>query len=47
MFSDHFDVLMSKIIFLKKNIILICFKMKNTLKSNRYLPNIRTHFGGY
>jgi hypothetical protein len=30
MFSDHFDVLMSKIIFkkYKKNIILICFRIK-------------------
>ena len=34
MFSDHFDVLMSKIIFLK-NIILMCFEMKSTLKSNQ------------
>ena len=37
MFSDYFDVLMSKKIFKnKKNIILICFRIKNTLKSNRY-----------
>jgi len=35
MFSDYFDVLMSKIIFLK-NIILMCFKIKNILKKNRY-----------
>ena len=37
-FSDNFDVLMSKIIFkkYKKNIILMCFEMKSTSKSNRY-----------
>jgi hypothetical protein len=36
MFSDHFDVLMLKIIFLKKNIIILMyFGMKNILKSNR------------
>ena len=35
-FLDHFDVLMSKIIFKKlKNIILIYFGMKSTLKSYR------------
>jgi len=28
MFLDHFDVLMSKIIFFKKNIILIYFRVK-------------------
>jgi len=28
MFSDYFDVLMSKIIFFKKNIILMCFEIK-------------------
>ena len=33
-FFDYFDALMSKIIF-KKNIILIHFRVKNTLKSNR------------
>jgi len=33
-FLDHFDALISKIIFFKKNIILIYFLMKNTLKSN-------------
>jgi len=35
MFSNHFDVLMSKIILkkIKKNIILMCFEMKNTLKT--------------
>jgi len=36
MFINYFDVLMSKIIFFKKKIILMCFKMKNTLKSNCY-----------
>jgi len=36
MFSDHFDVLMLKIIFFKKNIIILMyFGMKNILKSNR------------
>jgi hypothetical protein len=36
-FLDNFDVLISKIIFKnKKNIILICFKIKNTLKNNHY-----------
>ena len=46
MFSDHFDMLMFKIIFKKiKKIILICFEMKNTLKGkkfpsmNIFLPN--------
>jgi len=41
MFLDYFDVLMSKIIFLKKKkIILIYFRVKNTLKSNRnHTPN--------
>jgi hypothetical protein len=34
MFSDHFDVLMLKIFFLNI-IILMYFKMKNILKSNR------------
>jgi hypothetical protein len=35
-FSDHFDVLMSKIILKKqKNIMLMYFQVKNTLKSNR------------
>jgi len=42
-FSDHFDTLISKIIFLKK-IILMYFREKNTLKNNynhtlRYLLN--------
>jgi hypothetical protein len=37
MFSDHFEVLMSKIIFKNKKILFyICFGMKNTLKNNRY-----------
>jgi hypothetical protein len=37
MFSYHFDVLMSKIILKKqKNIILICFGMKNIFKNNHY-----------
>jgi hypothetical protein len=38
MFSDYFDMLMLKIIKKKqkKNIILMCFGMKITLKSNRY-----------
>jgi len=35
-FQIIFDVLMSKIIFFKKNIILMCFGMKSTLKNNRY-----------
>jgi hypothetical protein len=37
---DHFDVLMSKKTFkkIKKNIILMCFEMKNTLKSNSNHP---------
>jgi hypothetical protein len=37
-FLDHFDVLMLKIIFkkLKKYIILMHFRVKNTLKNNRY-----------
>jgi hypothetical protein len=35
-FSNHFDVLISKIIFFKKNIILMCFGMKSTLKINHY-----------
>jgi hypothetical protein len=37
-FLDHFDVLMSKIIFkkLKIYIILMHFRVKNTLKNNRY-----------
>jgi len=35
MFSDHFDVHQSKMIFKnKKNIILIYFQIKNTLKNN-------------
>jgi hypothetical protein len=35
MFLDYFDVLISKIIFKnKKNIILIHFRVKSTLKSN-------------
>ena len=34
-FLYYFDVYTSKI-FLKKNIILMCFKIKNTLKNNRY-----------
>jgi len=36
-FSDYFDVLISKIIFfkIKKNIVLIHFQVKITLKSNR------------
>ena len=35
-FSYYFNILISKIIFLKnkKNIILIYFKIKNTLKNN-------------
>jgi hypothetical protein len=35
-FSDYFDVLMSKIIFfkIKKNIILMDFRVKSTLKNN-------------
>ena len=33
-FSDHFDVLMSKVIVFLKNIILMSFRIKNTLKSN-------------
>jgi hypothetical protein len=36
MFSNHFDVLMLKIIFFKTNIILMCFEMKNILKNSRY-----------
>jgi hypothetical protein len=41
MFSDYFNTLISKIIFKnKKNIILILFEIKNTLKSNRnYIYN--------
>ena len=37
-FLNHFDVLMLKIIFkkLKKYIILMHFRVKNTLKNNRY-----------
>jgi hypothetical protein len=36
MFSDYFNTLISKIIFKnKKNIILILFEIKNTLKSKR------------
>jgi hypothetical protein len=36
MFSDYFNTLISKIIIKnKKNIILILFEIKNTLKSNR------------
>ena len=36
-FSNNFDVLISKIIFKnKKNIILMCFEIKNTLKNNHY-----------
>ena len=35
MFLDHFDVLMSKIIFFFKNIILMCFEIKSILKNNR------------
>ena len=34
MFSYYFDVLMLKIDFFKKINILICFKIKNTLKNN-------------
>jgi hypothetical protein len=34
-FLDHFDVLISEIIFLK-NIILMYFQVKNILKSNYY-----------
>jgi uncharacterized membrane protein YczE len=38
-FLDHFDVLMSKYFFFKKNIILIHLRVKSTLKSNRnYTP---------
>jgi len=36
MFLNCFDVLILKIIFFKKNIILMHFQVKNTLKSNRY-----------
>jgi len=37
MFSDRFDVLMSKIIFkILKNFILIHFQAKNTLNRHRY-----------
>jgi len=43
MFSYHFDVLMSKIIF-KKNIILMCFGIKNTLKSNCYYTSKHLQF---
>jgi hypothetical protein len=35
MFAHHFNMIISKIIFFK-NIILIYFETKNTLKSNRY-----------
>jgi len=36
-FSDYFDILMSKINFFKiKKFILIHFQAKNTLKNNRY-----------
>jgi hypothetical protein len=36
-FSNNFDVLISKIIFKnKKNIILMCFEIKYTLKNNHY-----------
>jgi len=35
-FSYHFDMLMSEINFIKKNIILMHFRAKNTLKSNCY-----------
>jgi len=46
MFSDHFDVLILKINFKsKKNIILIYFQTKNTLKNNRYL-NIKLAWRG-
>jgi hypothetical protein len=39
-FLDHFDVLILKIIFLNKKIILIYFKIKNILKNNYYYtPN--------
>jgi hypothetical protein len=42
MFLDYFNMLISKIIFFfKKNIILIYFKIKNTLKNNCY--HIQTH----
>jgi hypothetical protein len=34
MFFNYFDVLMLKIIFLKKIIFLIYFKIKNNLKNN-------------
>jgi hypothetical protein len=37
MFLNHFDVLISKNnFFLKKYIILICFKIKNILKNYHY-----------
>jgi hypothetical protein len=35
-FLYYFNILMLKIIFLKKYIILICFRMKSTLKNKRY-----------
>jgi hypothetical protein len=35
-FLDHFNVLMSKIIFLKFFIILLYFEIKNILKNYRY-----------
>jgi hypothetical protein len=41
-FSNHFDALMSKIIFKnKKNIILMHFGMKNSLKNNNKHPRKR------
>jgi hypothetical protein len=44
MFLDHFDALMSKIIFKKyKKIILIYFQVKNTLKNNCNLTLKSTH----
>ena len=36
MFPDCFDILILKINFFKKNIILMYFRAKNTLKHNIY-----------
>jgi len=49
-FSDHLDVLMSKMIFLKikKYIILMHFRVKNTLKSNQnHIPKHASLHHGY
>jgi len=43
-FSNYFDVLMSKIIFFKKNIICMYFSIKNYLKSNCTHTAKYTHF---